>query len=123
MLWLYDLGSMIEGREGTTRMASLVLVTAALSNLGQYYATNPFFGGMSGVVYGLLGYVWMKGKFDPASGLYLHPQTVTMMLIWFFLCWTPFIPHVANICHGVGLLVGLTWGFLTSYPRFRKGAG
>lgn len=123
MMWLLDLGSMIEGRQGTGRLAGLVLVINALANLGQYYSDGPNFGGMSGVVYGLLGYIWMKGKFDPASGLYLHPQTVTMMLIWFFLCLAEIIPHVANAAHGVGLGVGLVWGFLSSYPGSRKRSG
>ena len=45
----------------------LVLVIAALSNLGQYFVSGPNFCGISGVVYGLFGYIWMKGRFDPAS--------------------------------------------------------
>ncbi len=115
MLWLFDLGSMIEARQSTRRLAVLVVVIAALSNLGQYYVSGPSFGGMSGVVYGLLGYIWMKGKFDPASGLFLHQQTVTMMLIWFFACLFHLIPNVANTAHAVGLGVGMAWGFLSSF--------
>lgn len=115
MLWLFDLGSMIEARQSTGRLAVLVVVIAVLSNLGQYYASGPSFGGMSGVVYGLLGYIWMKGKFDPASGLFLHQQTVTMMLIWFFACLFHLIPNVANTAHAVGLGVGMAWGFLSSF--------
>ena len=89
MLWLRDLGSMIEGRQSSWLLAVLVLVIAACSNLAQFCFGGPMFGGMSGVVYGLLGYIWMRGKFDPGSGLYLHPSTVTMMIIWFFACFTP----------------------------------
>ena len=66
---------------------------------------------MSGVVYGLLGYIWMRGKFDPGSGLYLHPSTVTMMIIWFFACFTPIIPNVANAAHAAGLVIGIAWGY------------
>ena len=123
MMWLFDLGAMIEGRQGTRRLALLVVVIAGLSNLGQYYASGPNFGGMSGVVYGLLGYIWMKGKFDPASGLNLHPQTVAMMLIWFVLCLTGWIGQIANTAHGVGLVVGMAWGILAGHPRFRKRLG
>ena len=124
MLWLFDLGSMIESRQGAVRLLVLVLVIAALSNLGQYYSRDPLFGGMSGVVYGLLGYVWMKGRYDPASGLYLHPQTVTMMLAWFFICWTPLVEifgniKIANMAHGVGLATGMAWGYLSSLRALR----
>ena len=118
MLWLFDLGSMIEGRQTSWHLAALVVVIAACSNLAQYYFSGPDFGGMSGVVYGLLGYIWMRGKFDPASGLFLHPTTVTMMLIWFVACFTPFIPHVANATHAVGLAMGMAWGYLSSL-RYR----
>lgn len=118
LLWLRDLGGMIESRQSTWRLALLVLVIAAASNLAQFYYRGPMFGGMSGVVYGLLGYIWMRGKFDPASGLFLHPTTVVMMIVWFFLCFTPLLPNVANACHAVGLVMGLAWGCLSSL-RFR----
>ena len=118
MLWLRDLGSMIEGRQSSWQLALLVGVIAAGSNLGQFLIAGPVFGGMSGVVYGLLGYIWMRGKFDPASGLYVHPSTVIMMIIWFFACFTPLIPHVANGAHAVGLVMGIAWGYLSSL-RYR----
>jgi GlpG protein len=117
MIWLFDLGSMIEGRQRTRKLLVLVLVIAAASNFGQYLASGPRFGGMSGVVYGLLGYIWMKGKFDPLAGLFLHRQTVAMMLIWFFVCLAGLIPNVANTAHGVGLILGMAWGFLASRRR------
>ena len=118
MLWLRDLGSMIEGRQSTWRLALLVLVIAACSNLAQFYYGGPAFGGMSGVVYGLLGYIWMRGKFDPGSGLYLHSYTIIMMIIWFFACFTPIMPNAANACHAVGLVIGIVWGYLSSL-RYR----
>jgi GlpG protein len=114
MLWLRDLGGMIEGRQSTGKLAILVLAIAVCSNLGQFLVGGPVFGGMSGVVYGLLGYIWMRGKFDPGSGLFVHPVTVGMMIIWFFACFTPIVPHVANAAHGVGLVMGVAWGYLSS---------
>jgi GlpG protein len=118
MLWLRDLGSMIEARQSWKLLAVLVLVIAAGSNLAQFFFAGPVFGGMSGVVYGLLGYIWMRGRFDPGSGLYLHPSTVTMMIIWFFACFTPILPHVANGAHAAGLVMGIAWGYLAS-QRYR----
>jgi GlpG protein len=118
MLWLRDLGSMIEGRQSSWMLAALVLVIAVCSNLAQFWYGGPAFGGMSGVVYGLLGYIWMRGRFDPGSGLYLHPSTVTMMIIWFVACFTPIIPNVANATHAAGLVIGIAWGYLSSL-RYR----
>lgn len=120
MLWLFDLGGMIESRTGTRRLALLVLSLGVVPNVAQFFVSGPMFGGMSGVVYGLLGYVWMKGRFDPGSGLYLHPQTVTLMLIWFFLCLSGLIGNIANTVHGVGLGMGVAWGYASSQLATRR---
>ena len=115
MLWLLDLGTMIERRQSSRLLLALVLFIAATSNLAQYIWTGrPNFGGMSGVVYGLIGYIWMKGRFDVASGLFLHQSTVTMAMVWFFLCLANIIPYVANTAHAVGLGVGMAWGFISA---------
>jgi GlpG protein len=114
MLWLRDLGSMIEGRQSSWLLAVLVLAIAAVSNLAQFLVIGYHFGGMSGVVYGLLGYIWIRGKYDPGSGLFLHSSTVTMMIIWFFVCLIGLMGPIANTAHGVGLLMGMAWGFISS---------
>jgi len=123
LLWLRDLGNMIEQRQGTLHLALLVAVIGILSNLAQYgihlaplFTGGPFFGGMSGVVYGLVGYIWMRGKYDPACGLALHPATVLMMVIWFFVCLAGLFGSVANMAHFAGLVMGLAWGYLASRP-------
>jgi membrane associated rhomboid family serine protease len=48
----------------------------------------------------------------------MHPTTVLMMIVWFFLCLVGIIPHVANAVHAFGLGVGLIWGYLSSLRRF-----
>jgi len=114
MLWLFDLGGVIEQRQGSPRFGLLVGVMAVLSNLAQYWWAGPGFGGMSGVVYGLLGYVWIQGRLNPRSGLILHQQIALMMLIWFVICWLGIIGNIANMAHTVGLVAGLALGWLFS---------
>jgi GlpG protein len=117
MLWLKDLGTMIERLGSTRLLLGLVLVAGLLSNIGQFLFAGPFFGGMSGVVYALLGFVWMKSRFDPASGFHLEKQTVIMMIGWFFVCMTGAVGPVANYAHGFGLVVGMAWGFASAQLR------
>lgn len=120
-MWcLFFLGSMIEGRQNSRSLLALVLVTGILSNLAQWFFRGPYFVGMSGVVYGLLGYIWMKGKFDPSSGLFLQQQTVFIMLIWFFVCWFGWVPNIANYAHTGGLVVGMAWGLISSFWAKRR---
>lgn len=115
MLWLKDLGAAIEYRISTRFLATFVLLVAVSSNVAQYFIGGaPNFGGMSGVVYALLGFIWMKGKYDAAAGMGLPQHVVAMMLIWYFLCLFGFIKGVANIVHTVGLLMGALWGYLSA---------
>lgn len=120
MMWLKDLGTMIERHQSSWILGFLVVVIAALSNLAQYFFSGPMFGGMSGVVYGLLGYIWIRGKFDPGSGLYLHRTIVIWMMIWFVVCLTGVIGNVANAAHAAGLVTGIVWGFVSSLRIFRR---
>jgi GlpG protein len=121
MLWLRDLGAMIEVRQGMPKLALLVVVLGVASNLGQYWLGGPYFGGMSGVLYGLFGYIWLRGQCDPASGLVLSSTTVWMMMIWFFLCLFGIIGSVANGTHVVGLVLGVLWGAAPMARKFFRG--
>jgi GlpG protein len=115
-MWaLWILGSLIEERRGTKAMAILVFVSAIASNTGEFaydLSMNRLapFGGMSGVVYALFGYVWMKGRFEPEQGMILHPSTVRVMLFWLVLCFTNLAGPIANAAHVVGLIVGVLYG-------------
>ncbi len=112
MLWLKELGGQIEFLKGRVFLGGLVAAVAVLSNSAQFLATGPGFGGMSGVVYGLFGYLWIKSKREPWSGFIIDPQTVWMMLAWFGLCFTGWFGPVAHIVHAGGLAVGVGLGLI-----------
>jgi len=120
LLWLYQLGSAIEQRQNTRRMINLVIIISILSNLAQFYWQGPIFGGMSGVVYGLLGYVWAQGKYNPRSGLGLDKNTTIMMLVWFVVCWLGLVGNIANMAHTIGLVCGVVLGLFYSPQLLRK---
>ena len=114
MLWMFDLGGVIERTQGSPRLGVLVGITAVVGNLAQFWWAGPDFGGMSGVIYGLLGYVWIQSQLNPRSGLVLHQVVVIMMLAWFVLCWLGVIGSVANMAHTMGLISGVVLGWLYS---------
>lgn len=109
--WL-QLAGAVERVQGTLRLGLVLLVSAVLSNLSQYFWDGPIFGGLSGVVYAVLGYIWMQSKFVPGSGLYMPPQMVVMCGVWFIMCWGGYLGPVANGAHTGGLVVGMILGVL-----------
>jgi GlpG protein len=121
MIWLRDLGGMIEIRQGWLKLTLLVVVTGIASNLGQYFWDGPYFGGMSGVLYGLFGYIWLRSQCDPASGLGLLSSTIWIMMGWYVACLTGYLGPVANAAHTVGLVVGVLWGAAPMAKRFFRG--
>ncbi|HEY0551283.1 MAG TPA: rhomboid family intramembrane serine protease [Verrucomicrobiae bacterium] len=115
MLWLRDLGSLFEARLSSIYLFVFVVVIAGASNAGQYFVSGrPMFGGMSGVNYALIGYVWIRGRFDPGAGLHLDRQSLIFALVWFAACFTGFLGPIANTAHGVGLVLGMAWAFVDS---------
>lgn len=119
LLWLKDLGPAIERRWSSLTLLWLVLASAVISNVAQYVVNwdftnglrfaNALSGGMSGVVYALLGYLWIRGRIDPTAGIRLPPAVVWMMLGWLVLCMTGMLGHIGNAAHLVGLIVGMVW--------------
>ena len=111
MMAMQNLGTIIELRRGPWRMALMVLVIAVVSNLVQYAYAGPRFAGISGVAFGLFGYVWIKSEYDPVAGIVIHPSNVTMMLFFMVLCMTGLIGPIANAAHVAGLVTGILLGY------------
>lgn len=114
---LYFLGSVLEVIQKSPRLGLLVVVIGVVSNLAQYGWSGPNFGGMSGVVYGLLGYVWMQARYNPRCGFVVNQQIMLMMMVWFVICWLGIVGNVANMAHTAGLLSGGALGWVFSLRR------
>ncbi|MDD9806521.1 MAG: rhomboid family intramembrane serine protease [Gammaproteobacteria bacterium] len=125
LLWLADLGRRVESSQSSARLLLIAAVTALCANVSQYWhAPGSLFGGMSGVVYGLLGYCWLAGRSRPASPLHLPPGVVAFLLVWMALGMTGVFSligiHIANAAHLGGFLSGLLLACLPP-PRTRPG--
>jgi len=125
MMWLYQLGGVLEGRLGRWRFLALMLAIAVISNLLPAFFPRELWGGIpsfwqvstagigfSGVVFGLLGFLWIKSRFDPFFGVRLQPSTVSIMLIWLLLGFSGalfylFKIHIDNWGHVFGMIVGM----------------
>jgi GlpG protein len=125
MYMFYLFGSIIEARRGTLRYGLLVLGVAIAANYAEYFfpyqmhwggAPTTRFGGMSGVVYGLFGYMWMKSRFEPQLQIFMPPSTVVILVAWLVLGWSGALDQmvggsIANWDHTAGLAVGIIVGY------------
>ncbi|MFT5759443.1 MAG: GlpG protein [Alteromonadaceae bacterium] len=115
LLWWWQLAGIVEKQQGKQRLLLIFLFTAIASNLAQYYLVSPYFGGLSGVVYGLVGYCWLLGILNKDSKIYLSNSYFVFLLVWLVLGFVDILPmNIANYAHLVGLLAGLLLAFLTS---------
>ena len=108
LLWWWYLGGAVEKRLGSGKLIVITLISALLSGYVQHKFSGPWFGGLSGVVYALMGYAWLRGERDPESGIYLQRGLITFALIWLIAGWFDlFGMSIANGAHVTGLAVGL----------------
>ena len=120
-LWIYILGSRIEKLDGLSIFLFIFILTGILSNAGQFFWTQQYlFGGLSGSVYGLLGYCFII-ELDGRHGRYGLPEALYLfMFIWLLVGFTGVLSffgfgNVANTAHLVGMIAGFIIGLITKY--------
>ena len=127
LLWVWEIGRRIEVINGALALFWVVAVASVMANVTQFMMSGPgFFGGMSGVVFGLLGHSLVWSRLVPerttgvASGIYIF------MLIYLAVGFTGAIDQLglgklANGAHLGGLIAGLVTGGLAALSvRFRR---
>lgn len=125
-LWYWELGKRIELRQGPWMLLGLTLLFSLVSNLAQHYTSGPsLFGGLSGVLYGLLGHIWLYQWLAPNRYFNLPKGVLVMMLIWLVVCLTGVVGtlglgQIANAAHVGGLLIGCLTGLLGGALARRK---
>ncbi len=110
MSWMWTLGRQIEFLRGSWRYGLLVLLIAVTSNIAQLYWAGPGFGGMSGVVFGLVGYAWIKGRTAPQHGISMPYDQLVYSMLFLFLCMTGVFGAIANAAHFAGFVTGICCG-------------
>ncbi len=122
LAWWVPLASAVERRFGPARLALLTLLVAAGSTMAQYVYADYLepdvqlqggMVGMSGVVYGLFGFVWASRARSPDLARLARPETLRLLLGWAVFCWVATVGElmsIANMAHGVGLALGYTMG-------------
>jgi membrane associated rhomboid family serine protease len=116
-LWAF--GTIVEDRFGSLNCLLIFLYLAVGSNAAEFAFLEGGVG-LSGVVYGLFGLLWVLAKKDHSLADAVDAQTTAIVVGWFFFCIfltvTGAMP-IANIAHGVGAILGALLGWAISTDR------
>lgn len=131
MAWVWILVPPLEDKLPIWKVLLLMLLIGLISNLAQYIMTGPYFVGFSGIIVGIIGFIWMRQKVAPWEGYSLSPTTLSFVLMFilamfglgvisFILEATSVISsgfNIANTAHIVGGLVGILLGITPLFAR------
>lgn len=118
-LWMWDLGRRLEFFLDKWHFLLFFIITGIASNCAQYlWSGSANFGGMSGVVYALVGFIAVRQRIAPHPLVAVSPALIGFMLIWLVLCMTGAVDYfisgsVANAAHVGGLLAGGIYALVT----------
>lgn len=118
LYWLWTFGSVLEERWGSLRLLGVFVLLSA-GSMAAEHAILDGGKGLSGIGYGLFGILLASSRLDPRRRDDMDGGTAQVFLVWGAICVvTTFmgIMNVANIAHGMGLLLGLLVGAAASAP-------
>ncbi|MDO6577636.1 MULTISPECIES: rhomboid family intramembrane serine protease GlpG [Alteromonas] len=130
LLWWCMLGAKIESTFGKSMLFVVFALSAIISNVAQAMFTTPvqgnlmLFGGLSGVVYAVMGFVWWLGWLKPQWGLSLPKSVIGFMLVWLVLGFADILwVNMANAAHTAGLITGCLLAGLLSLGADKRKQG
>lgn len=113
MIWFYQFGTIIERSDSSKILLSLILVAAIISNITQAVFSTALFGGMSGVVYALLGYLLAMNKANPSYRGKIANNIAYVLIIFMVVAALGLLGHgIANAAHLSGFIVGIIFAMI-----------
>jgi membrane associated rhomboid family serine protease len=117
--WIWIFGRLLEREIGSARFVGVFLAGAWFGSVAELAWAGSVGIGLSGVVYGLFGYLLVNRSRHPDFRRMMSAQTIKLLLGWLILCFplTYFgILHIANFAHLGGLVMGCVLG-ATAFPN------
>lgn len=127
-LWVWEVGRKIERLIGSLVWLIFAVFVMIASNVGQYLINGyPLFGGLSGLVYGLVGFAWVMPVLIRGWPVIISKPLMAFFIVWLLIGYTDVLSvfglgSVANEAHLLGLVSGLAFaGFYSViWKLFKK---
>ena len=113
LLWVWEIGRRIEFLHGASMFILLTLFSGLLANLAQYWLTGvSLFGGMSGVLFGFIGYCMVWDAFSTGRRFGIARSIYIGMLVFLIIGFTGAfdslgLGNLANGAHVGGFIAGV----------------
>ncbi|PWC16675.1 rhomboid family intramembrane serine protease GlpG [Brenneria roseae subsp. roseae] len=118
LMWWWYLGGPVEKVLGTRKLLMITLAASLVSGWAQSWFSGIYFGGLSGVVYALMGYVWLRGEREPGGYLSMPRSLMAFALLWLIAGYFDILGmSIANAAHVAGLVIGLLMAFWDTYNK------
>lgn len=114
LLWTWQLGTLIERHLGSVVTLLLFAVLITVSGIAQLLLDGPGIG-LSGMVYGLFGLLWVARRRGLPLGYALSDSIVRLFVAWFFIAILLDylgMMRIGNVAHGSGAIAGAILGLL-----------
>jgi len=103
-LW-WSFASKLEA-QSRIELLSVTLFTAAGGNFCQWWMQGPNFGGLSGVAYGLMAYLWLMNRYGARESYRIDNILASLMLCLIPLSFVELELQLASYAHLGGLAFG-----------------
>lgn len=119
--WWWVLGREVEVKDGHFTLVWLTLILAVGAGFAQYLAVGPYFAGLSGVVYGLMGWAWTRQTFKATQyqlPSWLFPFMIVSMVVIMMVDGAVMDFNIGHESHLAGAVLGVVLGFI--FPSKNK---
>jgi len=127
MSWLWILGCQIEERVKKWQYLAIMIIVGVVANTVHYLVSGIFFMGYTGVICGLVGFIWSKQRYAPWEGYPLQRGVASLFLITIVgILAMQFVSftisscqdiNFINISHIAGALTGIALGKTSFFPK------
>ena len=122
LTWWWIFGGAIERQLGSIKLLQIYLLAGVITGVAQNVASGPAFFGLSGVVYAVLGYVFVLDKLNKQTDFEVPDGFFYMLVVGILLGFAgPLVDiNIGNTAHISGLLVGMLVAFLDRNIRVKS---